>query len=249
MKKFILGLMAVVSVTTMANDTKVGIGVGVGGSSKLYKKEDDEAVPVPMMDVEYKRLYMKGFSIGVNLYENDFLKASVFVDPMTGYSAKGSDMQSGYKNIDERKYQAMGGARIDVDPKVAGVKGYGLVKGGKHGAVGKAGIYRPIVLANSRLYLVPSLDITGYSKDFTDYYFGVSREESARSPFDSLRGEYKPDGGYSVAAKLTADYMVTERFGVSAFGAVEKFSDEITNSPIVQNDAVVMVGTGARYYF
>lgn len=249
MKKSILGIFALISTfsTLSFAENKIGIGASVGTSSKIYKKEDREYLPMPTMDIQYGRFYIKGGSIGVNLYNDDAFAVSLFVDPLTGFSAKGKDMKNGYKNIDDRDYQTMVGVKLDANTGINGIKTMLSLKGGEHGTVGKFSLYRPFKITD-RLTLVPNIGMSGYSDDFTDYYFGISDSEARRSKFDNLR-EYKANEAYSFDAGLIADYKLTEDIALTSFLGVNKFSDEIADSPIVENDVVYMISVGARYYF
>lgn len=250
MKKSLLGILALVSVlstTSFSSENKVGIGLGVGTSTKIYKKEDREYLPIPSMDVQYGPMYIKGMNIGVDLIKDDAFAVSLFVDPYTGFGAKGKDMKNGYKNIDERKYQTMVGAKIDANTGINDIRTMLALKTGEHGTVGKASIYKAFRV-NDKLTLIPNIGMSGYSGDYSDYYFGVSSGEANRSKFDKLT-EYKANEAYSFDAGLLADYRLTDDIALTSFLGVNKFSDEIGDSPIVENDVVYMVSVGARYYF
>lgn len=250
MKKNIFGILALASIfstTSFSSENKIGIGVGLGTSNKLYKKEDREYLPIPTMDIEYGPLYIKGMSIGLNLIKDDIFAISLFVDPYNGFSAKGKDMKDGYKNIDERKYQAMFGAKIDANTGLNDIRTMLTLKTGEHGTVGRASIYKTFRI-NDKLTLIPTIGMSGYSGDYSDYYFGVSSGEANRSKYDKLT-EYKANEAYSFDAGLIADYKLTDDIALNSFLGVNKFSDEISESPIVENDVIYMVSIGARYYF
>ena len=100
-----------------------------------------------------------------------------------------------------------------------------------------------------KLVLVPSIHMKGFSGDYADYYFGVTSEEAGRKGNYNLRDEYKADTAFSYGATLTAEYKMSEKLSLIGIVGVEKFSDEITDSPIVNDEPIVLASIGAKYFF
>lgn len=247
MKKLLLGLGALLISTTLLAENRAGIGFVVGAYDGLYKgtSAKDHPNPMPLLDVDYGNFYIKGLTVGYELYRDDVFATSLFVDPFAGYKVEGKDLSSGYNKIDDRDFQAMFGARIDIDPNINNFR-FGLLgQAGKEGAEFKASIYRPMYVTE-KLVLVPSIHLSGYSSDYADYYFGVSANEATRS---KELTEYKVDASYSYGANLTAEYGLTDNIALMAFLGIEKFDKEIADSPIIEDDFLYFVGFGAKYYF
>ncbi|WP_297598760.1 MipA/OmpV family protein [uncultured Cetobacterium sp.] len=246
MKKIILGLVALSMATTTLAENRYGVGLGIGVSDSVYKGADDESYPMPLLDINYGDLYIKGITLGYKLYQNDLMVTSIFVNPLAGFAVDGADLAKGYDNIDDRKFQTMAGVRVDSHPIFYGVRLGALAQFGKHGAEAKLGAFRPYSVTD-RLILVPAVHVKGYTQDYTDYYFGVTAEE--RDKNRNIKEEYTADAGYSVGATLTADYKLNDRMALMMFVGVEKFSDEIADSPIVEDNTLFLVGAGAKYFF
>lgn len=278
MKKFLLlamGIMSLLSVAAMADDYDInestgdqvqmdntyesdynfggnsfGVGLGIGRYKSLYKGVGDKNYPVPLLDIQYGDFYVKGTDIGYGVLENDNFTMSVFLNPLGGFKEKGSDLGSGYNNIDDREYQAMFGVRMDINTPLDGMKTGIAVSAGEHGAKGRVGLYKAYEVM-PKFVIVPSVHLMYYSSDFTDYYFGVDSSETYinRPGNYKLRSSYTPDAAYSYGASLVGEYRFTDKIALTAFLGAEKYSSEITDSPIVENDVIYSVGIGAKYYF
>lgn len=232
------------------SQNRTGVGLGIGTYKSLYKGIDEKAYPVPLLDIQYGNFYIKGLDIGYGILENDNFALSVFVDPMAGYKVKGSDLASGYNKINDRDLQAMFGARLDIDPNLDGLKVGMALSGGQHGSKGRLGIYKPYSVT-PKFVVIPSVHMIYYSSDFTDYYFGVDSEETfANRPGNyKLKDSYSPDAAYSIGATLVGEYRLKDNIALTAFLGLEKYSNEISDSPIVEDDYIYSVGIGAKYYF
>ena len=250
MKKIaiLLGAVALLSTTALAN--KTGVGIGVGTANSLYKGIGNTAYPIPLFDIEYNNFYVAGTDIGYTLWNNDNFTLSAFVNPMDGFRVKASKMDNGYKDIKDRDLQVMGGARLDVNTGLGGIYSGLAVSGGEHGMKGRLGFYRPYQI-DEKFTVVPSVHMIYYSKDYTDYYFGVDSDElvSNRRQNTKLTSTYSPEGAYSVGANLIAEYKLRDNLALNLFLGAEKYSSEIKDSPLVEHDYILMAGTGVKYYF
>ncbi|MGL4629479.1 MipA/OmpV family protein [Cetobacterium sp.] len=246
MKKILLGLLALTMSATMFAEDKFGIGAGMGLSDSMYKGAEDKAYPMPLLDINYGDFYVKGVTVGYEFYKDDAFAASLFLDPLAGFAVDAEDLKSGYNNIDDRKFQAMFGLRLDADTGFYGVRTGLTAQVGEHGGEGKLSAFKAYKV-DEKLTIVPSVHVKGYSGDFTDYYFGVSKEEARRN--SKINDSYKADTAYSIGLNITADYRLTDNVALMAFLGVEKFSSEISDSPIVEDGVLYLVGVGAKYYF
>lgn len=248
MKRVIFGALAL-SLSTMAlAENKFGIGAGVGVSNSIYKGAEDKAYPVPLLDINYGNFYIKGITPGYFFFKGEDLSLSVFLDPIAGFPIKAKDMGNGYTNIDDRDFQAMVGLRADLNTGIAGIRTGASVQFGEHGSEAKISAFRPYSI-NDQFSLVPGIHVKGFSGDYADYYFGVTSNEVNRSSRDNLTREYKADAAASIGATLTAEYKYNEKFSLIGILGVEKFSSEITDSPIVNDDPLFIASIGAKYFF
>lgn len=249
MKKAALVLCSLILAGQTALAGSIGIGYGI--TSDVYKGDDNEHV-LPIVDLEYDSFFLKGatvngFSVGYNIYKDDFYALSIFVKPFGGYNVDASDMDSGYDLIDDRDRQIMGGAEVSMYTGIYDIEMSAAFDYGKEGGNIIFQLNRPYVV-NSRFVLIPSVNFVYFNSDYIDYYFGVDSHEAARG--GKLAGKtYDGDSAYTVGMNLTGSYRITDNFSLLGFAGVNKLSKEIKDSPLVENDIIYFVGTGIVYTF
>lgn len=269
MKKILAGTIAILALSTAVyadmdsigefepdysrptkNHNRIGVGLGIGSSSKLFKKEDNSVMPLPLLDIRYDDFYVEGVNIGYHAYKNDLITMSIFLDPLAGFPVEGDDMKKGYKHIDDRETQAMLGVKADFRLSNIDILGSALVQAGENGSKARLSLFR--VISMDKFRVIPSAFISYYSADFTDYYFGVSHKEVVKNSGiagSKINSSYDADGAFSAGIKLTGDYAINDRLSLLIFLGAERFSDEIKDSPIVENSTVYSAGVGAKYFF
>lgn len=245
MKKIILTLaaLAICSTTTLAQENHFKVGAGVAASNHFFKG-DNIVSPLPFFDVRYDNFFMIGTDIGYDVISEDSVTLSLFVNPLDGFFIRSKDMDSDYDSIDERKTQIAFGAIINYDLPFYDMKALLSVSGGERGAKSSARILKSYTFDN-KLTLIPSIAATFYSEDYTDYYFGVDGNELG----GSLTHTYSPNDAYSLGLSLAAEYYLNDKITLLAFLSADRFSSEVANSPIIDNDVVLKMGVGAKYSF
>jgi len=250
MKKILLALFIFIISGVAFSESKIGVGLGIGGTNNIFKKKDNDVLFIPIFDIKYQNFYVQDLNVGYNFYENNLWSTSIYIEPFSSHSLKRKDMKNGYKNIDNRDSQVMGGISFNFKPIFA-TYGIGIdlhLQGGENGEEGKINLYKPYS-AGDKLAIIPTVYLRGFSKDYVDYYFGVSSKERDRSKTDKLDKKYDGKNAWAYGGGILIDYQLRENISISTFAGVEKFSKEISKSPIVKNDLIYIVGTGIKYYF
>jgi len=93
-----------------------------------------------------------------------------------------------------------------------------------------------------RGYLVPSVELIHQTADYTNYYFGVSPDES-----NMFRPAYQTDGALNTAVKLRWGYALTDKWLLSGSLGLEFLDTAISASPIVEHDQLFSVGISIAY--
>ena len=93
--------------------------------------------------------------------------------------------------------------------------------------------------------LTPGVGLLWTSGDYNDYYYGISNKESQKSGLAA----YEADDAVSPYLELTADFALSEHVKMYVTGKVISLGDEIADSPMVDQDAKVVMGTGLSYSF
>ncbi len=82
-----------------------------------------------------------------------------------------------------------------------------------------------------RGFLVPEIQVSYLSDDYSDYYFSVSSAESGPG-----RPAYEAGAAINVWTGFAAGYELSPRWLLKATLGVEFFDDEMTDSPIIDRD-------------
>lgn len=76
-----------------------------------------------------------------------------------------------------------------------------------------------------------------------NYYFGLTENETLPS------ATYYPDDGVSPLLRLDVNYRLTENWDLRLFSSYRQLDDEITNSPIINDNKIVTLFVGGTYHF
>lgn len=271
MKRIILFIFILLSVLSFSENNvpekeagpkyKFSLGYMAGYGSKLYHIEEKQPHYVPIITLESKNLYVLGTEIGYRYRLNSKLTLTGFSQLFGGIALQGvggvigatqldnSDMEDGYKGIEDRKTQVEFGLRLGYNTGFQRVKLLGEVRGGKIGGSGKISALRPIVVTD-KLLIIPQINLSLLDKNMVDYYLGVSEDEVNDPRNYKLDKAYDPDKfAFASSIGLTGIYQFTENWSAFGLAEIQYVADEIGNSPIVDNRANYFVGLGLRYDF
>ena len=239
----LLGILAICNTVAAAN-----IGVGYGTTREIYKSDEDDYF-LPLIDIEYNNFFLNASTgnsirLGYNVYKDDFYALAIYIRPFGGYEVESSDMKDGYKSIDDRDHQFMGGIGFKAYTGFYEIELGGTIEYGKEGGMGSLGLYRTYVIT-PKLTLIPSVNFTYYESDYVDYYFGIDSGELGGSIKDTYDGE----DSYRYGLSLSAVYNFTDNISVVGSTGINKLSNEISDSPIIENDVIYYFGVGIVYTF
>ena len=250
MKKtlMLLGLGAILAQASFASS----IGVGYGVADPIFKN-DEKGYFLPFVDYEYNGFFVEGgsasgLSFGYKLFEADNYKFTVYGIPFGGYKVEAGDMDPGYKGIDDRDTQFMGGAELSYTFLPYEITSEIAIEYGKEGGTASFTLKKPYYVT-SKLTLVPSVNYTFYNEDFADYYFGVTPNEAGRKANYNIGSAYDGKAGSSYGVGVLGDYRFSNNMSFVGFAGVTKLSDDLSNSPIVDNDVISIFGGGVVYSF
>ncbi|WP_319202531.1 MipA/OmpV family protein [uncultured Ilyobacter sp.] len=248
MKKILTAILilAAAPISLLASENNLSIGGGAGIGTSPYKGVDYDDFFVPYFDITYNDFYLRGVELGYNMYQEDAFALSLFANPMGGYKVDASDLSSGYDNIDDRDYQIEGGIKMVYDTSWYDLKLGGFASLGEEGGSLGAFAFKSYFLTD-RFTIIPKVYIKYLSEEYTDYYFGVTQTEANRN--SKISSSYSPEQSYTFGIDLGAEYIVTEHLSLIGFFGMEKLSEEICDSPIVEEDILYKVGVGAKYTF
>ena len=89
---------------------------------------------------------------------------------------------------------------------------------------------------------MPSIGLRWENSDYTDYYFGVRDFEATEA-----RPAYQPSDALHWTAGLNIIYNHSDKIAFMIFPGVELLDDEITDSPLVDEDLLFRAMVGVTY--
>lgn len=246
MKKYLLAGLALFSVATMANDDfKASVTVGYGTGSSIYRGRESNGIPA-FINMSYKNFYLEGTKIGAEFINTNRFSATVFAELQDGFSIKGSKMDDGYKSIKRRKLQQTIGLKADIrlneiSKNLALSPYFSVGNRGTQTGANLSYLYMPA----ENIVISPSISTRYLFKKYTDYYFGVDRDELG----GNITNEYNPDGAFEFGAGLYGEYYFTKHISALAYVNMSRYSSEVRKSPITEDRIITNVGAGLKYTF
>lgn len=247
MKKYLLTFMALFSTFAVANEMEASISTGYGTDSSIYKGKEYSNVPLPLsVNINYKNFYLSGTEFGASFIDTKRFSLAIFAELQDGYSIKGSKMDNGYKSIKKRRFQQAVGLKADIglDEISQDLTLSPYFSTGKRGSkVGASLSYTYVI--GEKFTLSPSVSATYLSKKYTDYYFGVDKDELG----GNITNEYNPDGAFEFGAGLYGEYYFTKHISALAYVNMSRYSSEVRKSPITEDRIITNVGASLKYTF
>ncbi len=231
MKKFLLFVL--LGFCVFAADLSLGLGPYV--QTQPYKGSDSLYVPSPVIFYDNGIVYARWSRFGVYFYGH---KASdMSGDFSWGFSVTAQPRPNGYSPEDSPYLN-------DLDEKKTSLEGglaFTLYGGDKYleamivtdlldrydSYIGKLEAGLKYKLADFTFY--PSIVLVYESQKFTRYYYGISAEEAARTPYDI----YQPNGGLRVGAQTYIDYPLVNNWSLFFNLRIDRLTDNAYDSPIV----------------
>lgn len=223
----------------------LSLGVGAGWIDNPYKEYDSKVYPVPVINYEGERVWVRGLGAGYYLWNDktDKLSVMAYYQPQF-FDPKDSDDRQ-LRRLDKRKSTMMAGLSY------AHFTQYGFLRtslagdtlDNSNGVVWDlAWLYR---YTNGNLTLTPGIGAQWNSDNQNEYYYGVSGKESRRTGLK----DYDPEEGWNPYVELSASYRLTDSWTVYGTGRYTRVSDEISDSPMVDKSWSALFSTGVTYSF
>lgn len=220
----------------------LALGVGAAYSTSPYKDSDGSLMPLPLIFFDSDYVYVRGLEAGFKAGLGSGLTAEAFVTPRFGFDPDDTDDLEG---LDERFTSADAGLRLRWNTggygafSISAATDIGGVSGGQEYTLA----YSYPIFMNS-LVLTPSAAVKLLSGDLVGYYYGVDSDEAIPGA-----GAYEADATVNGVFGLSAVYSLTDHWKLHANAAVELLGQEITDSPMVDDDAVFRSMVGVAYKF
>lgn len=234
-----------------ANNTETGplINIGVAGMfiTSPYKQHDSTLFPFPMIHIEAKHVYVRGLSAGALLWtdDNELNELSVGIAAGLQHFDNDSTNNAQLAHLHDRHMTLDGYAQYILRSQVGhiGVRLSHDILGNADGFLFNAYYKIPIPLGN--VILTPGFGFNFETEDRAEYYYAVSHSESASSGLSY----YSPSGAFTPYASIEASVKVNDLVNVFASGNVNFLSNEIKDSPMVDENNIYGITLGVTYSF
>lgn len=97
--------------------------------------------------------------------------------------------------------------------------------------------------ASGRHRISTSIGAIWQSGEVVNYYYGVTEPEA------DLRGTYRTEDALTPVARLDWNYQLTERWDLRFLANYRQLPDEISASPLINDNKVITVFIGGVYHF
>lgn len=97
--------------------------------------------------------------------------------------------------------------------------------------------------ASGRHHVITSVGAIWQSDEVMNYYYGVTSAEADE------RGVYETDAAVSAIARLDWNYQLTERWDLRLLASYRRLPNEISDSPLINDNKVITVFVGGVYHF
>jgi outer membrane protein len=223
---------------------RLGVGIGAIGRSSPYRDYDGGVTRViPAISYIGERLQILGPNVDFGLVGTGKLRLAATGSYRIGvYEEDDSDYLTGMGDRDDT---FMAGLAVTAELP----QGFDLALSYKHDVLDNIGGGEARIALDKSFQLgtfrfSPGLGINWLADDLANHDFGVPAAKAlANRPAYELDSSYSLDVGISMLYEVTTDWLVVMNI------TTEFFDDEVTNSPIVEEDYVVKGFLAINYLF
>jgi len=240
--RILISALAFSSLAAQA-ESQWSLGAGVISTGSPYAGTDSEVLVLPMITYEGEKLSFKGFSLDYKLLEDKGFNWSVILEPGDNFDTSDSDIEA-IRALDDRKLSLYAGTQISYATRFGKVSASAThdVIGHGDGAKFKTNYSYPIKLSK-QLMLIPSVGVELNSSNVSNYYYGVTQDES------TTYAPYELGSTVNYNAGLFLMYYINKNWNVNAMVSYQQLDSDIEDSPIIDTDNTTTVMMSVNYRF
>jgi outer membrane protein len=219
----------------------VSVGGGVIFAPRPYEGASAAIIPIPVVNVRYKRLFAEGIRGGVRFLQSGQLTGNAYLQAnFEGLESTDSPYLEGMTN---RSMSADAGAEIVYRARPVGFRFNVLsdVLGRNNGQEVSLQALTGAPLGRGS-FLLAGIGPRWVSAPRVDYYYGVSAAEARPD-----RPEYRGTSSWNWDLSIGANIRVTGNWSLFALFSREAFGSPIENSPVVSGPAAYSMITSVTY--
>lgn len=213
---------------------------GIGDISSIETDEDSDVLPFYYYEGRY--LFAHGSTAGIHLFDSDHFS----MDALLAYRFDRLEPERDdfFDGVEEREQSLDGGLRASIK---GGWGSFSLTwlqdTLDRHNGEELDFTYRYNWIVN-KWTLSPFASYVHWDEALTDYYYGVSEAESRED-----LAIYNPGASTRWRAGVNTSYRVSKRMRLFANLSVDGLDDEVSDSPLVDEDHLVTAMVGIAYAF
>jgi outer membrane protein len=238
------GIMSDAELESAASGTPViGAGVLLMAATNPYVDGDTVVRVLPMITYIGERFFVASPGAGFNLTR----QAWGNVNLLATYRFKEDAFETkGFlEGMDQRKDSVMAGLNANVNVLAPYRLEFSVltdVSDRHEGHEVNLSLNRPFRFGPC--LLIPGLGLSWRSEDYNDYYYGVRSVEAT-----DLRPAFDPGDSVEGYVRLLVKYQISSQWTLAGSARVERLSDEVSDSPIVDESHITTVFIGLNYSF
>ncbi|BBG59035.1 MULTISPECIES: MipA/OmpV family protein [Providencia] len=238
-------VLSAMSSAAMAGTWSVGASVLAQATPYKGIKSSDYLTPVPMVNYESEDFYFRTLAVGYYLWNDkvDQISIDAYYYPQF-FKPKENDNES-MRKLDRRRDTVMGGFtyKHNADWGTLRFIGSGDMLGVSKGLRGEAAYLYSF--KSNGWALTPGIGIKWDSEKQNRYEYGVSSKESRNSGL----ARYQPGSSWTPYVELSGNYRFADNWTLFAMGRVDKLSNEVKDSPMVNKSYSAILWSGVTYTF
>ncbi|WP_395374760.1 MipA/OmpV family protein [Marinicella sp. W31] len=224
-------------------DSDHSLSIGLAGVTveSIYVDGDRQNRAFPAVNYAYKQFYFQAGDLGFHLFENENWELDIGI---------GANLAGDVDRGDSELLEDLPDLSIPVSAFVSAqyTSSIGLFEvayqeeiNNKHNGNSAAFSYT-VPFPVGKWLLLPRLEANYFSEEAVNYFYGVEPDFALAG-----RPAYTADSEIVLGASVFALRRINDKFSIFANVNYQDFGDEITNSPIVEDDSAVSVFAGFLY--
>lgn len=237
--------LAISSAGAFAAENPVTVGISGLYVQSPYQGGKNKVYPLPLINYQGDKFFISGLQGGYYLWKGSEDQFSVILSTSGQEFDPGNSDDPAVKQMNKRHLTMMAGGMWQHIARWGVVKTslVGDVLDQSNGFIWNTNWHYPLTIG--RLAVNPGLGVSWNSAHQTDYYYGVSQQESARSGLSA----YQASDSWLPYAEVRVSYALTQRWRLGAGGRYQWFGSEVKDSPLVAKSGQMMIWTGVSYTF
>ncbi|TRO40768.1 MipA/OmpV family protein [Pseudomonas sp. ALS1279] len=226
--------------------------MGLSASQGIYAGEDRSVSLLPLLHYESERLFVRGLTGGVHLYQGEGFGLDVIVaGRFDGIDADDFGRKELLENGIDRDLLEDRDNGVDLGLRATWMGTAGELQATARGDVsGASDGYElsleygyPFSVAGAKV--TPSLTMSYLSDKLANYYYGTLREEEGRGV-----SRYRPGNAFVPGVALGVSKPLGERWLLNAEANYQRLPSRISDSPLTEGDSGVFgIKVGLSWVF